>query len=158
MWKGYLTDVFSDRYKTGTANSSGQVTHSVGAVPEGYCWYLNRETLYSNTTATAATFELYVLRANSRPTDTTKAGRQDYTTGTLLQNGVNDLAAPIYVGPGYFIVLVWSGLNQGDIVSWSGQILSHKLEAHQVRHHGIAPLANEKEPTAVVVPDQLAAV
>lgn len=157
-WKGYLVDVFPNRYRTGIANSAGQVTHSVGPVPEGYCWYLNNETLYSNTSQSTATFELYVLRENGRPTDTTKAGRQDYTVGANVQNAANNIASPIYAGPGYYYVLVWTGLTSGDIVSWSGQILSHKLEAHQVRTHGLVQETDGKEPHAVVTPDQIAAV
>ena len=141
-----------------TANASGVAVDSIGPCPEGYCWYLNNETIHSNTSASSPTFELYVSRTNAAPNDSSKAGRVDYTTGSNIKDAANNLASPIYVGPGMYLVGVWNGLNNNDVVNWSGQILSHKLEVHQVRYHGIEYADNDKQPHAVVTPDQIAAV
>ena len=158
MWKGYLADVFNERYRGGTSDSTGIVTHSLGPVPEGYCWYLSNSTLHSTTQQPTATFEIYASSANQRPTDGTKSGRQDFTSGANVQDSANNYSSPLYFGPGQFVVFVWTGLSSGDLVSWSGQIHSHKLEVHQVRQHGLAQEQDGKVPHAVVTPDQFSAV
>lgn len=120
----------------GTIVAAGTFVDSLGPVPEGYCWYVERITCYSNDTATTGVFELFVIRGDTPPGKPDISGRQDVATGSVVLNGVSDEESPIHVPPGYTLVGSWSGLTSAKVVSASFQIRWNELETHSApRHH-----------------------
>lgn len=172
MWKGYVSEVYVDRYMAATVDSGGLANDFVGEVPDGYCWYVERATFWSNGgTFTNAVAELFSQRSEKPPgaTAQNKQGREDVVVGTDVKNVARDYAAPVFVGPGYFLVVSWSGLTQNDLVAATFQIRVHRLEpmiepTHH--HHGIDESGEMDEhiahatplPEPVVTPDQVSAV
>ena len=165
MWNGYHVATRPDQYIAATVASTGLANGFIGPCPEGYCWYVDRITCYSNDTATTGVLELYSQSTGNVPNDTSKQGRQDVALGSVVLNGVSDENQPIYVGPSYFLVASWSGLTSGKLVALSAQIRWHKLETgHEHRTHGSHPLhdhiGDEKaeQIRPVIVGDQVAEV
>jgi hypothetical protein len=165
MWNGYHFTTRPDEYINATIDSAGLAQGFIGPCPEGFCWYVERTTCYSNDTATTGILEVYSIRSEIKPSDTSKQGRQDVAVGAVVLNGVSDEASPIYIGPGYFVVASWSGLTAGKVVAMSMQIRVHKLETgHEQHAHGAHPLhdhvGDEKAERIypVIVGDQVAEV
>lgn len=127
-----------DNYISATANAAGVASGSIGPCPEGFCWYVERMTCFSDSAATAPILEVYVLPTNAAPSDASKQGRQDVATGTNVVNGVSDAASPIVVPAGYYLVAVWTALNSGDHGRLSTQIAVHALPAERAtaKHPG----------------------
>lgn len=167
-WKGYIADVYSNRYIQALADSAGAAVGSLGACPEGFCWYVERTTCYSNAGEQAVPLlELYVLRSGSiAPGDLSKSGRQDVYSSILTgphnpKQGVHDYRSPIYVGPGYYLVAVWTALGSGSLGVLSSQIRVHRLESGRPHAHQLLDVGEEEHlphARAVVVGDQVAAV
>ncbi len=165
MWKGYISEVLVDRYCSGVIDSGGLANDALGPVPEGFCWYVERETFWSNTSsATNAVCEVFAQRSQNPPAATgqDKQGREDVAVGTEVKNGAHDNAAPIYLGPGYFLVVSWSGLTQNDLVAFSSQIRVHRLEAtiEPLRGgHGLEELPMGEHIAHAVIPgDEIAEI
>lgn len=164
MWNGYHFTTRPDEYINATVDSTGLAQGYIGPCPEGFCWYVERMTCFSNDTATTGILEVYSIRSQIKPSDASKQGRQDVATGSTVLNGVSDQASPIYAGPGYFLVASWSGLTAGKVVALSMQIRVHKIETGQPHEHGNGhhPLYQEDEKAnrvfPVIVGDQVAEV
>lgn len=113
-----------------TANSSGIAQGFLGPCPEGYQWYVERYTNFSNTAKNSGVLtELFVLTTQQLSSDWTqtvgsRAGRQD-VTNVVNQGGDN--SSPICVPAGYFLVALWTGLNANDVTEVSTQIAVHQL-------------------------------
>lgn len=130
MYDGIYKDTWSDRYLAGTVGSDGTFQTALGPVPQGFCWYLERTTCWTDgSSLTNALLELYVQPGSSAPTDGSRRGRQDLAAGSTVANGVSDNASPVHLGPGMFLVASWSGLASGDHVQLSIQIRVHELYA-----------------------------
>lgn len=127
MWAGAYDHSRTDQQIAGAIVSAGTFSGYIGPVPQGYCWYVERETCYSNTAAatTATLLEIFVSANQTGPTSPDKTGRQDLTV--QVTNDISDNNCPIYVGEGMYLVAQWSGLSSGDKVAYSTQIRVHKL-------------------------------
>ena len=160
MWAGIYENTYSDRYLNATVGSAGTANDNIGPCPEGFCWYVERLTCFSNTAnATTGVLEIYAIPTPMVPNDNSKSGRQDVAVGTVVQNGVSDENSPIYLGPGMFLVASWTALTNGDLVAVSCQVRVHRLLS-TVAHERTAPSWEGEEKysanvTPVVVGDQV---
>lgn len=137
MVKGFFHDVRSDFYlKLTVAAAQTTAFGSLGEVPHGFCWYVERLTSKSSTTQASPVLEIYVLNTNLSSLPPDIQGRQDVATGSVVQNGVSDQRSPIYVPEGYFLIAVWSGHTAGDIVQLSAQVRVHKTTLDVPHKHG----------------------
>lgn len=128
MWDGVYVHTRVDQQIAGVIDSTGAFAGSLGPVPEGYCWYVERLTCQSNTAVASGpttTLEIFVSTDITGPTSPDKTGRQDMTL--LPANDVSDQNSPIYVGPGMFLVAQWAGLTTGNRVRLTTQIRVHEL-------------------------------
>lgn len=126
---------FYDHHEPGmsivaTANASGVAQGFLGPVPQGYCWYVERMTSWSNTAATSGLLlEVFVQTVDdAAPTSATvgnRTGRQDVSY--VVVNDISDNNSPIHVPEGYFLVAFWTGLTSGDKVELTTQIAVHLL-------------------------------
>ena len=175
MEHGFHHTTRPDQYIHATAASTGIAHGGLGPCPQGFCWYIERMTCYSNSgvtvSATTPLLEIYVMQdGGGPPNDASKQGRQDLAVGQVVINGVSDEHQPIYVGPGYKIEAVWTGMNSGDLCVVSFQQRVNKLHAtpepqttsqhHGMHHH--EPKSEQWEAptdaTPVVVGDQVAEI
>jgi hypothetical protein len=115
-----------------TANASGIAQGFLGPVAEGYCWYVERMTIWStNTATTGLKCEIFVVRNQQLAPGFTatagdRQGRQDLSLAA--GNDVSDEVNPLFVGAGYYLVAFWSGFTVGDTVELTSQIAVHKLQ------------------------------
>ena len=167
MERGYHHSTRSDQYIAATVASNGTATGFLGPVPEGFCWYVERLTAHSNTAnSTTGKLEVYVQPFQAAPNDASKRGRQDFAIGTAVQDSASDENSPIYVGPGDYLVAVWSALTSGDLVSLSAQIRVHKIEiaahreanGHHPHYLDQVPQQSALDAVPVVPGDTVAAV
>lgn len=140
MEHGFYSHTFPGQYINAAVNASGLANGFLGPVPEGYCWYVERLTCWSNSSNNSTgILEIFVLQSQTPPNDNSRQGRQDVAVGNVVQNGVSDERSPIYVPAGHFLVASWSLLNSADQVALSCQIRVHKLHAKPthpaVSHH-----------------------
>jgi hypothetical protein len=121
---------------TPTAQSNGIAIGAYGPCPEGFCWYFERLSTYSNTSGTPI-LEVYVVTAPNPAASTTglRSRRLDYTPQG--KNDLMDEVNPIYVQPGYWLLAVWSTLTSGDLCT-----LSCQLRVHQLTRFDAAPIIN----------------
>lgn len=175
MERGFHYTTRTDQYIKATAATTGIAHGGLGPCPQGFCWYIERMTCWTNSSVTATTaaptLEIYVMQdGGGVPNDNSKQGRQDVAVGQIVFNAVSDERQPIYVGPGYKIEAVWTGLNTGDLVSLSLQVRVNKLEAVPVeqgtinQHAGMHehpkhdPFNAPTDAIPVVVGDQVAEI
>jgi hypothetical protein len=128
-------------YIGATADSNGNAQGFLGPVPAGYCWYVERECSWTNTTAeTGLLLEVFVIRTNAvKLTSATvgdRTGRQDVST--IVINDISDNNSDIVVPEGHYLVAFWTGLSSGDLVLLSTQIAVHlnslRIESPQLQH------------------------
>jgi hypothetical protein len=150
MWHGFYDHTRHDLQLAGAASSGGTFSDALGPVPLGYCWYVERWSAYSNSSGSTLTLELYVASDKAGPVSPDKTGRVDQTTSP--KNAVGNLAAPIYVGPGNYLVAQWAGFTQNDLVRLSTQIRVHKLEIAVAQRRRQPPL---EQPPAVAPDDDV---
>lgn len=154
MRHGILDSVNSGQYITATANASGIAQGFIGPVPAGYCWYVERMTTWSNTSATTGLeLEIFVLTSGTLGSNYTttvgdRAGRQDLSTNA--QDDVADENSPIYVGEGYYLVALWTGFTSGDKVQLSAQIAVHLTD---LTIQSPQTVKQETEPTPDLTPE-----
>ncbi len=168
MWDGAYHHTRTDLQLAGTIGSAGTAVDAIGSVPEGYCWYVERLTSYSNTAnATTGKLEIFVSNNPNGPTAPDKTGREDVATGTSVQDSTSDQRSPIYLGPGQYLVAQWSALTQNDVVRVTSQIRVHELlrnrgpvTAPADHHdHGVekaAAAGNALHATAAIMADAVA--
>jgi hypothetical protein len=128
MRAGFYDHTESGMVIKAIANSSGIAQGYLGPVPEGYCWYVERESTWS--TGSAGECEIFVVTTHQMPSGMTaaagdRAGRQDVSL--LASDDISDNNSPIFVGPGYYLVAFWTGLTNLDQVILSTQIVIHRL-------------------------------
>lgn len=135
MYAGYFHNYRNEDIIRAAFGSDSNAQGSLGPVPQGYCWYIERYTTRVATTAgviTAATplCEVAVLSDQAVSVIGTwdRAGRQDYTANG--KNDISDNESPLYAGPGQYLVAVWTTANSGEIAVLSCQIRVHQLEPY----------------------------
>lgn len=132
MWDGAYSHTRTEQVIQGAIPSGGALTGALPIVPEGYCWYVERITAWSNgTMASTARLEIFVSQSETGPTSPDKTGRQDVAQGAVVGDSTSDENSPIYVGPGQNIVAQWTALTSGDKVSATFQIRVHELLRHR---------------------------
>ena len=128
MWAGVYDHTRTDQQISATVGSAGTASGALGPVPEGFCWYIERETCQSNTAATTgALLEVFVSTAQTGPVSPDKTGLQDASVGASVAENVSDNQSPIFLEAGKFLVAQWSGLTQNDLVRYTAQIRVHQL-------------------------------
>lgn len=152
--KGMFDHVKSDLYISAAASAAGIAQGALGPVPPGYCWYVERMNTKAVTAATGVRLEVFVTATSPltgyTATVGSRVGRQDLSV--TAENDVADENAAIFVGEGYYLVALWTGLQSGDPVTLATQIAVHKehLYPGPHRHGGVHDLAaahaDEHEP------------
>jgi hypothetical protein len=127
---GFHSHTASGMAINATANASGLAQGFLGPVPPGYCWYVERMTTWSNSTATNCELEIFAQADSQAPagfsaTVGDRTNRQDLSV--VAGDDVSDNIAPIYIGEGYYLVAIWTGLNSGDLATLSTQIAVHQI-------------------------------
>ena len=117
-------------FMSAVANSAGVAQDFIGPVSQGFVWYVERMTTWSNTAQAAPLLEIFVLTTDTLPSSYTatvgdRVGRQDLTL--TAKNDVADENSAIYVPEGYHLVGLWTGLTSGDAVQLSTQITVHRM-------------------------------
>lgn len=110
------------------ANTSGIATAVYGPVPEGYAWYIERYSVHCPTSAAIASVNVILGPVNAVAANAAldSSARADYTT--TGKDLVGDSNSPIYVAPGYSLVIQWTAATSGDICIASIQYAVHELE------------------------------
>ncbi len=129
MRAGFFDHYRSSDYIQATASAGGIAQGALGPCPDGYVWYVERTTTWSNSSGTPVC-ELFAWNDKTVPgtytaTVGSRGGRQDVTTAG--KNDVSDNKSPVVVQGGYYLVAFWSGLTQNDLVTLSAQICVHQL-------------------------------
>lgn len=102
-----------------TADGSGNGTMSLGPPPAGNAWYIER--ISSNASAGTPSIGIFVGPQN----ETSVSFRMDFSPAAA--DNIADQSQPIYVGPGEYLTIQWTGATASAVLSACVQVCVYRV-------------------------------